>query len=42
MKDQLPESGTCKKLGWFVLLWLGGVLAVAMLAWIIRAVMPEF
>jgi len=42
LTDQLPESGKWKKLGWFVLLWSGGVLAVAMFAWIIKAVMPEF
>jgi hypothetical protein len=28
-----------KRLGWFVLLWMGGVLAITLLAWIIRTVM---
>jgi hypothetical protein len=29
-----------KRLGWFVLLWAGGVLAVTILAWVVRATMP--
>lgn len=29
-----------KRLGWFVLLWVGGVLAVTILAWLVRSVTP--
>jgi len=30
-----------KKLGWFVLLWASGVLAVSAIAFVMKAVMPE-
>jgi len=29
-----------KRLGWFALLWAGGVLAVTVLAWLVRLVTP--
>lgn len=31
-----------KRLGWFVLLWVGGVLAVMLLAWLVRLFIPEY
>lgn len=30
-----------KKLGWFVALWAGGVLAVSLLAFLVKLVYPE-
>jgi len=36
----LPTPRTLKRLGWFVGLWLAGVLAVALLAGALKLVVP--
>jgi hypothetical protein len=33
----MPESPLRRRLGWFVLLWLGGVAAVALVSFVLRA-----
>jgi len=39
LKDRFRDRILLKRLGWFVLLWMAGVLAVMTLAWLIRTVM---
>ena len=40
MKGRPEEPSLWKRLAWFVLLWAGGVLAVAAIAYALRAVIP--
>lgn len=35
-----PFRRTARRLGWFVLLWAGGVAAVGLLAMVLRLVVP--
>ena len=42
MNDRPEEQALWKRLGWFILLWAGGLLAVTLLAWIVRAAIPTF
>ena len=42
MNDQPQEKNLWKRLGWFVLLWAGGLLAITLLAWVVRAAMPAY
>lgn len=35
-----PFQRTARRLGWFVLLWAGGVAAVGLLAMVLRLVVP--
>ena len=38
--DRVPETPLWKKLGWFAALWAGGVLAVSLLAFLVKLVYP--
>jgi hypothetical protein len=38
-RDRQLASPLWKRLGWFVLLWLGGLAAVSLLAFVIRSVL---
>ena len=40
MTDPAQQQALWKRLGWFILLWAGGLLAVTILAWVVRLVMP--
>jgi hypothetical protein len=42
MKSSVPPSPLptpWRRIGWFVLLWAGGVVAIAGFAWLLRSVM---
>lgn len=36
-----PEQPLLKRLGWFVLLWIGGVMSVTILAYVVKALIPS-
>ncbi|MHB0706983.1 DUF2474 family protein [Roseomonas mucosa] len=39
MRDPAPPGSRWRRLGWFVLLWLGGVVAVGAVAFLLRSLL---